>query len=55
MIYFKHDGDKIHNGITFYPLTSMTSFGFRLRWRENIWRVRYSKVAKKWFIGKSGI
>ena len=37
MIYFKHDGDKINNGITFYPLTSMTSFGFRIRIKSKIY------------------
>lgn len=55
MIYFRHEGDKISNGINFYPLTSMTSFGFRVRLGEKLWRVRYSKYAKKWFIGRMDI
>jgi hypothetical protein len=55
MIYFRHEGDKVSNGINFYPLTSISSFGFRIRIKNKVYRVRYSKIAKKWFIGKSAI
>ena len=55
MVYFRHEGDKISNGINFYPLTSMTSFGFRIKFGSKLYRVRYSKFAKKWFIGRSAI
>jgi hypothetical protein len=55
MIYFRHEGDTVSNGINFYPLTSVSSFGFRIRMGDKLFRVRYSKVAKKWFIGRSAI
>jgi hypothetical protein len=55
MIYFRHEGDKLDNGINFYPLSSMSSIGLRLKWNKKIYLVRYSKFAKKWFIGRLGI
>jgi hypothetical protein len=55
MIYFRHEGEKLDNGINFYPLSSMSSIGFRFKWYHQIYLVRYSKFAKKWFIGRLGI
>jgi len=55
MIYFRHEGDKVSNGINFYPLTSISSFGFRIRLGNKLYRVRYSKFARRWFIGRTEI
>jgi hypothetical protein len=55
MIYFRQEGEKLDNGINFYPLSSASSFGFRVRWNDEIYLVRYSKFVKKWFIGRRGI
>jgi len=55
MIYFRDEGENIRNGLNLYPLTSTSSIGFIFRIRSKTWRVRYSKITKKWFIGKSAI
>ena len=55
MIYFSEEGANLRNGVHFYPVTSKTSLGFRLRINRKLYQVRYSKVAKRWFIGRSAI
>jgi len=55
MIYFGDEGTLLKNGITFYPITSKTSLGFRIRIRNKLYQVRYSKVTNRWFIGRSAI
>jgi Uri superfamily endonuclease len=55
MIYFSEEGANLRNGVHFYPVTSTTSLGFRLRINRKLYQVRYSKVAKRWFIGRSAI
>ena len=53
MIRIRDEGEIIKEGFNFYPLSSVSSFGFVLRIKHTIYRVRYSKFAKKWFIGKT--
>jgi hypothetical protein len=55
MFYIKDESDIAVNGFNFYPLSSVGNFGFRFRWNNIIWRFRYSKFAKKWFIGKLSV
>lgn len=60
MIYVRKAGGEIKNGFNFYPLSDRESFGFIFRYGSTIpltkfgskaFRFRYSKNAKKWFIG----
>ena len=59
MIHWKKEGEKIHNGFSFYSLFDKNSFGFVFRYGKKIpmtnlgskvfW-FRYSKNTKKWII-----
>jgi hypothetical protein len=59
MIHIRKEGDKLHNGFNFYPLSDKGSFGFVFRYGAKIsltdlgskafW-FRYSKTNKKWII-----
>lgn len=51
MIYVRKAGGEIKDGFNFYPLLDRDSFGFILRYGLKAFRCRYSKNAKKWFIG----
>ena len=51
MIHWKREGEKVHQGISLYHPNDEYSFGGCLRIGNRIWRLRYSKVAKKWFTG----
>jgi hypothetical protein len=55
----RQEGEEIHNGFNFYPLTDKGSFGFIFRYGpkipltdlgSKIFRFRYSKITKKWII-----
>lgn len=57
----RNNNDKLYNGFNFYSLSDKHSFGFLFRYGRRIPIVelgskvfcfRYSKEAKKWFIGK---
>ena len=50
MIYIRKESEEIRQGINFYPLNDNNSFGFILKVWHFLWRVRYSKNAKKWFV-----
>lgn len=50
MIYLKTEKKELRQGLTFYPLTDKSSAGFILKVWRFVWRVRYSKFSKKWFI-----
>ena len=61
MFQFRKEGEKLGNGFNFYRLSDPKSFGFILRYGPNIPFVglgskafwfRYSKVTKKWIIGR---
>lgn len=48
MLYVTPEGEEfIHNGIHFYPISSKTSFGFRIRWNGKLRFFRFSKTTKK--------
>ena len=59
MMHIRKEGDKLHNGFNFYPLSDKGSFGFIFRYGSKIpltelgskafW-FRYSKHTKKWII-----
>jgi hypothetical protein len=49
MLHWKKEGGPIHQGISIYHPTDKSSAGGCLRIGNRLWRVRYSKVAKKWF------
>ena len=59
MIHFRKEGENVHNGFNFYPLSDKNSFGFIFRYGPKIpltnlgskafW-FRYSKHTKKWTI-----
>ena len=46
MIYVRDEGQKIKNGINFYPLSS-NHVGFVIRLNNNALFVRYSKLIKQ--------
>ena len=49
MIHWKNEGADLHQGLNFYRPNDNNSVGVILRFGYRIWRVRYSKYAKKWF------
>lgn len=49
MLHWKVEGEYIKQGINVYHPKDQSSAGFVLRVGNRMWRVRYSKVAKKWF------
>lgn len=51
MLYWKREGQHINNGLSVYHPKDEHSAGFVLRIGKRILRVRYSKLAKKWFTG----
>lgn len=60
MIHIRKEGGELYNGFNFYPISDKNSFGFVFRYGKKIpltnlgskaFRFRYSKNAKKWFIG----
>lgn len=63
MFHIRQEGQKLHNGFSFYPLSDKTSFGFTFRYGKKIpltdlgskvfW-FRYSKITKKWTIRNVG-
>lgn len=51
MIYWKKEGAQVRQGISIYHPGDAHSIGCVLRIGNRLWRLRYSKVAKKWFTG----
>ena len=49
MIHWKSEGTDLHQGFNFYKPSNNHSAGFILKVGYRLWRVRYSKYAKKWF------
>lgn len=58
MFHVTAEQTLIHNGFNFYPLSDVSSFGFRFRYGKmstnklgfNLFIFRYSKRTKKWII-----
>ena len=50
MIHWKKEGELVYNGISFYHPKDKNSVGGCIRIGARIWRARYSKNAKKWFL-----
>lgn len=50
MIYLKIEGKELKQGLNVYSLTDKRSAGFILKVWRFVWRVRYGKFPKKWFI-----
>ena len=50
MLHFKREGKEIRQGLNVYPLSDKSSFGFVILLGNTIFRMRYSKIAKRWFI-----
>ena len=55
MIYVRDEGEKVRNGINFYPLSSTSSIGFVFRVGRSSWYVRYSKTTEKFNFTRSTI
>ena len=55
MIYWREEGKTVKQGFNFYRPTDESSLGFYLRLGNRCWRIRYSKVTKKWFTGYNKI
>ena len=62
MFHIRKEGGVMHNGFNFYPLSDKGSFGFIFRYGPKIpqtefgsktWSFRYSKTAKKLFVGST--
>lgn len=61
MIHIRREGEKLHNGFNFYPLSDNSSFGFVFRYGSKMpetnlgsrafW-FRYSKQTRQWIIGR---
>jgi len=51
MIHWKIEGEAVRNGLNLYHPKDKSSFGGVLRIGNRMWRLRYSKIAKKWFTG----
>ena len=52
MFCIRQEGQKIQQGINFYPLKDPSSFGALIRFKDTLLRFRYSKHISKWFIGR---
>lgn len=50
MIHWKSEGTDLHQGFNFYKPSDNNSAGVILLIKNWVWRVRYSKYAKKWFL-----
>lgn len=50
MIRWTKEGDTLKNGLNVYRLNDPGSIGFKFRWNDDLWMVRYSKKAKRMFI-----
>lgn len=49
MLYFRSEGEKIRNGLNFYPLRDWNlSRGFIFKWNEYAKWFRYSVKTKTW-------
>lgn len=51
MIHWKKEGEIIRQGISIYHPNDTSSLGGCLRIGNRMWRVRYSKITKKWHAG----
>jgi hypothetical protein len=51
ILHWKKEGQTVGQGLSFYHPKDEHSFGFVLRIGNRMWRMRYSKFAKKWFTG----
>ncbi len=49
--YLRYEGYPIRNGFNFYPLDS-DSLGGILRCGDFVFKVRYSKIQRRWFMGR---
>lgn len=64
MMHVRQEGEKLHNGFNFYPLSDDSSFGFVFRYGPKIpetdlgskafW-FRYSKNTKQWIIKRQTV
>lgn len=48
-MHWKVEGEELKNGLSFYHPKDKNSFGCLLRLGCQVWRARYSKIAKQWF------
>lgn len=50
--YIRPEGNRIRNGLNFYPLSDRRSAGFILRCGDWGFRMRYSKYQRRWIMGR---
>lgn len=51
MMHWKKEGEVIRQGISIYHPKDKSSAGGCIRIGNRMWKLRYSKVSKKWFSG----
>lgn len=50
MFCIRDEGEETRFGFNFYPLSSMSSFGFVFRFAEGkMISIRYAKATKRWY------
>lgn len=50
MIYYKHEGQPVRQGLNIYSSTDPYSKGFVIRIWYGVLSVRYSKIIKRWVV-----
>ena len=50
MISYKHEGHPARQGLNIYSSTDPYSAGFEIRIWRGVFRVRYSKIIKRWIV-----
>ena len=50
MIHTKREGKELKQGLNAYSLSDRNSFGFVLLLGHRVFRMRYSKIVKRWFV-----
>ena len=51
MLHIREEGQVMHQGFNFYPLSDVSSFGFVFKFKDRLFWFRYSKNIPKWIIG----
>ena len=52
MIHVRAEGEQIHNGLNFYPLTDKGSAGVVIKLGNSVLWLRYSKITGKFICQK---
>jgi hypothetical protein len=55
MIYVTEEGADLKCGVHFYPWRDKSSFGLRVRFKKTLYRVRWSKLRKRFFCDRASL